>query len=176
MTGTQSMSQLLTRVGPTFQADGTTPAVRGGKTGEAVVSQAHGKYAEATTRGNNYQAVIPPGTGCAPGTALATSNVLFTLYNPKGSGKRLVVNRCSLGYISGTLGAGTIFYCTNNDPTQAAPSSGTAITPVNCDLGAANNSVAVPRFNNTIPGAPGALRPFCTLDAELASSVVGLRT
>jgi hypothetical protein len=167
------MSQLLSRVGPLFSSDGTTPAARGGKTGEIVVGQAHGKYYEAASRGNLYQASIGA-SGQAPGTAIGTT-AFFALFNPKGSGKRLVVSRASIGYISGTLGAGTLFWCCINDPTQAAPSGGTAPTPVNCDIGAANNSVAVPRYNATLPISPTILRPMAVSDAELATSVVGLR-
>jgi hypothetical protein len=159
------MSQLLSRVGPLFSTDGTTPPARGGKTGELVVGQAHGKYYEAVSRGNVYSASVPPGTGVAPGTTLTTSGNAFVLYNPKGSGKRLKVLRTAAGYISGTLGAGYLTYACRNDPTVTAPSSGTAITPVNNDIGAANNAVAVPRFNGTLDSAPTALRPFCSFGA-----------
>jgi len=167
------MSQLLSRVGPLFQSDGTTPAARGGKTGELVVGQCHGKYYEAATRGNCYQASVGS-AGVAPGTAIGTT-AAFTLYNPIGSNRRLVVNRASLGYISGTLGAGTLFYCASTNPTAAAPSSGTALTPVNCDVGLPNNSIAVPRAGGTLAASPTVLRPFASLDAELATSVVGFR-
>ncbi len=162
-------------VGPTIGADGTTPPGRFGKTGESVVTQAHGKYHEAASRGNLYTAAVPPGTGVAPGTSLGTSGNAFVLYNPKGSGKRLSIKRASLAYISGTLGAGALHWVCRNDPTVAAPSSGTTITPVNCDIGAANNSVAVPRFNATLDAAPTALRPFASLDAEASSSTPGPR-
>jgi hypothetical protein len=111
----------------------------------------------------------------APGTAIGTT-AAFTLYNPIGSGKRLVVNRCSLGYISGTLGAGTLFYCISNNATQPAPTGGTALTPINCDVGLANNSVAVPRAGGTLAANPLVARPFATIDAELATSVYGART
>jgi hypothetical protein len=159
------MSQLTTRVGSLFSTDGTTPPARAGKTGEVIVGQAHGKYYEAVSRGNVYSAAVPPGTGVAPGTTLTTSGNAFVLYNPKGSGKRLKVLRTSAGYISGTLGAGCLVYACRNDPTVTAPSSGTTITPVNNDVGAANNSVAVPRFNATLDSAPTTLRPFCSMGA-----------
>ena len=168
------LSSIVGRVGPITSGEGTTPQTRSGKTGEQIIAQAHGKYYEAVHRGNCYCGSAGA-TGQNPGTALGTS-ALFTLWNPQGSGKRLKVMRASLGYISGTLGAGTIFYCVNNNPTTALPSGGTAVTPVNCDIGAANNSVAKVSYGATLPATPTAIRPFASLDAELASSVVGFRS
>lgn len=164
---------IVLRTGASFQTDGAVAQARGGKTGEMVMASAHGKYAEATTRGNCYSASVGA-AGVAPGTALGTT-AAFTLYNPKGSGKRLIVNKCSIAFISGTLGAGALFYCANNDGTAAAPSSGTALTPTNNDIGAANNSVAVPRAGGTLPVNPTILRPFASVDAETTSSVYGVR-
>src|SRR5690349_21757277 len=132
---------LVLRVGPVSQADGTNPSARGGKEGQLIVGQAHGKYYEAVSRGNCYAAQTAA-TGVAPGTSIGTTGA-FTLSNPKGSGKRLKVMKLGMAYISGTLGAGAVHILTNNDPTAAAP-TGTAITPKNLDLGAANNSVAAP--------------------------------
>jgi hypothetical protein len=100
---------------------------------------------------------------------------MFTLWNPSGSGRRLKVMRASLGYISGTLGAGTIFYCINNSPTTTLPTGGTAVTPVNCDIGAANNSVAKVGYGQTLPATPTAVRPFASIDAEAAASTPGPR-
>ena len=44
------------RVGPQTGADGSILAQRGGKYGEEVVQQAHGKYYEPTSRGSVYSA------------------------------------------------------------------------------------------------------------------------
>jgi hypothetical protein len=158
-------------VGPTIGADGTPGPSPGrfGKTGESVISQAHGKYYEATSRGNVYAAQTAA-TGVAPGTALGTTGA-FTLSNPKGSGKRLKLMKLSMGYISGTLGAGVVQICVNNDPTAAAP-TGTAITPVNMDVGSANNSVAKPLTTSTLPVAPTAVDILCSLGASLATTAV----
>ncbi len=168
-------------VGPTLGADATPgPAApygpvgaRFGKTGEQIVGQAHGKYFEAVHRGNCYCASAGA-TGQAPGTALGAT-AMFTLWNPSGSGKRLKVMRASLGYISGTLGAGSIFYCASSSPTTTLPTSGTAVTPINCDIGTASSSVAKVGYGQTLPATPTALRPFASLDAALASSVTGFR-
>jgi hypothetical protein len=170
-----ALAYTLWNVGPTTTADGAVPAgaPRYGKTGEQVVGQAHGKYFEAVHRGNCYVASAGA-TGQAPGTAIGTT-ACFTLWNPLGSGKRLKLIRASLGYISGTLGAGTLFYVANTSPTATLPTGGTAVTPTNCDLGAAANNVAKAYYGSTLPASPTVLRPWCSLFAELASTANALQ-
>src|SRR5437867_6626845 len=63
------------RVGPTSQADGSYTQNRSGKTGEQVLTQAHGKYYEASHRGVLF-AACEQGSGVAPGTALGTTAAL----------------------------------------------------------------------------------------------------
>jgi hypothetical protein len=159
---------LLARVGPSTQADGTTPQVRSAKTGELVFSQAHGKYYEAAHRGNLYAAGTPTG-GVAPGTAVGTTGA-FVLENPKGSGKRLAIKKVNMGYISGTLGAGTVWHCLNNDATAAAVTGGTALTPTNLDTGSGNNAVGKPNSGGTLPANSTRLYPFATMNAMLATT------
>jgi hypothetical protein len=165
------------RVGASLQGDGVNNAApRQAKTGEIAVSQTHGKYYEATHRQQSYS-VTNGATGQAPGTALGVHPAIL-LYNPIGSGKRLKLMKVTGGYISGTLGAGTIFHCgfTLNGPvgsqSNTAPvvGSGAALTPANMDLGAANNSVAVAFANGTLNANPQCLYPFATINAELATT------
>ena len=168
-------------VGPQLGADGTTPPTgRQGKTGEATVGQAHGKYFEAASRGVLFGAA-DQGSGVAPGTALGTTGLL-ALYNPVGSGKLLSVKKVSLGYVSGTLGAGTVFHCGNLPSNSGAigavaqPSGGTSLTIYPRYFGvqqptAASKSVAEVRTGATVT-TPVILRPFCSLQASLASTAV----
>lgn len=168
-------------VGVTLLPDGNTPATgRQGKTSEAIVGQAHGKYYEAASRGLLFGACEQ--SGVAPGTSLGTTACL-SLYNPIGSGKLVAVKKVSVGYISGTLGAGTIFHCGNmpgNAGTIGAvaqPSGGTSLTIYNRHLGmqvllASAKSIAEVRTGSTVT-TPVALRPFCSLQASLASTAVG---
>lgn len=114
-------------VGPRVLADGTAGG-RAGTTGEIVVGHAHGRYAEASCRGN----VILGSTaaaGVAPGTALSTTPPLC-LWNPLNSTVMLSVLKASLGYVSGTLGAGTIVYAYVTGQT-AVPTGGTELQPNN---------------------------------------------
>lgn len=155
-------------VGPIVGADGTTPAgVRYGKTGEQLMGQAHGKYFEATHRGNSFTAA-DQGVGVAVGTALGTTAML-SLYNPPGSGKRYAIQRVSLAYFSGTLGAGAVYHCGNGTVNQTAPSGGTALTPACTDIGNQAVSTAQAKTGSTVV-QPTILRPVVSLTAELATT------
>ncbi len=166
-------------VGPVLGADGTTPATgRQSKTGEATVTQAHGKYYEASSRGALFVAA-GQGAGTAPGTALGTT-AYFALYNPPGSAKRLSIKRVRNGYISGTLGAGTLFHCMNpmaaGTALPAKPTGGTALTAYPTDVGNQSGVVAVglPFVGATVT-QPVIYGPICSLFAELASTANGLQ-
>lgn len=150
-------------------AQGTSGLVsaREAKTLEQVTTQAHGKYYEAASRGVLWSA-CEQGTGIAPGTALGTT-AFFALYNPAGSGFVVAVKKVNVGYISGTLGAGTLYHCVNTSTSQAAPSSGTALSNVCCLIGGGYSSVALARVNATV-ATPVAYRPFVSLNAMLAST------
>ncbi len=108
-------------------------------------------------------------TGVAPGTAIGTT-AAFTLTNPAGSGVRLAIVKAAMGYISGTLGAGTVWHLVNNDPAEAIPTG----TPI-VELAAIVNGVGpVGRAltTATLASAPKIIRPFCSLGASLASTAV----
>lgn len=154
-------------VGSVARADGDGGAVRLCRTGEVAVSSAHARFQEAVIRGNCYSANTAA-TGVAPGTAIGTTGA-FTLHNLIGSGKRLVILRASMGYISGTLGAGTVHYLGNNS--AAAVPTGTAITPVNLATFEAAGSAARAFTTSTIT-APALLGNFCSMGASLASTAI----
>src|SRR5947209_5741560 len=105
-------------VGPITGADGTIPStVRSAKSGEAVITQAHGKYYEASSRGKMF-AACTPAAGATPGTAVGTT-AAFSLFNPANSGYRVAIKKVNIGYLSGTLGAGTVFHCGDNANSQS---------------------------------------------------------
>lgn len=156
------------RVGPAIAADGTQQPPRLSTFLASVVQGLGGKYMESVLRGNVYVAStavtgVPPGTSIGPIAA-------FSLFNPKGSGKALVVLRAVMSYISGTLGAGSVHYVANVDP-GAAVVSGTDIVPV-CTLLSGARGVARPFTTATLPEAPLVCRPFVSLTALLASTAV----
>lgn len=156
-------------VGPVRRSAGATGPVRLGDSSEVVVGLAHAKYYEAVVRGNCFHAQTAA-TGVAPGTAIGTT-AAFALYNPQGSGKNLVVLQTSVGYISGTLGAGTLHYVGHISPTQTA-FSGTAITARNALIGSSNTGVGLAYTTATVPSGGSGLRTLCSLTALLASTAV----
>lgn len=134
-----------------------------------MVQAAGGKYREAVLRGGCFAGGTAAG-GVAPGTAIGTT-AAFTLANPAGSKKTLVVLRASVGYISGTLGAGVIHWLANVNPIAAAV-TGTAITAVNCLLGSRLAATGLAFTTATLPAAPTILRPFASMGAFLATTAV----
>lgn len=145
----------------------TLDYTRGDSSAAQAVFAAHGKYHDAVLRGKCYGGATAP-TGVAPGTSISTTAAI-SLYNPAGSGYNLHVLRASMGYVSGTLGAGAVFWLANVLPTATA-TTGTAITKVNLLFGGAAG-VGSLLTTATIP-APTIIRPFCNLQASLASTAV----
>lgn len=127
---------------------------------------AHPDYYEAVAAGSVYSAQTAV-AGVAPGTALGTTGA-FTLANPAGSGVDLIIIEGTMGYVSGTLGAGVVTWNVNND-NDAAAVTGTAITEVNMKLGG-RDGVGRALTTSTLPVAPTPIRPFCSLGASLAST------
>lgn len=163
--------ELQGKVGPQVAADAAYTTIRTGRAGEVVVQDAHARHYEAVKRGNVFHA----GTGAAgtaPGTVLSTT-AAFTVYNPAGSGKDLVILSAQMGYLSGTIGAGLVVYAANNNPIAAAVAPGTALIPMNALLGGAAG-VGKAFTAATVPATPTILRPAWSLTAILASTAVGI--
>ena len=141
-----------------------------GQWGEVLTSDLLPRYAGLAIRGHIYGASTAA-TGVAPGTALGTTGA-FTLANPSGSEKNLIVLRASCGYISGTLGAGTVWFAGNVNPAAAAV-TGTAITVVKTKLSATSaGNTGLAFTTSTLPAAPTPIRPWFSLTALLATTAV----
>ena len=124
------------------------------------VALKHGRYFDAAIDGRLFHAAM-----AVPGATAA-----FSLHNPLGSGVRLAILVASLAYISGTLGAGVVWHLVNLDPSAAAP-TGTAITErPGIVTGGVGQGVAL--TTATLAVAPAIIRPFCSLQASLASTAV----
>jgi len=155
------------RVGPGYANDGAIQDPRLTKDLGFAVQDLHGRFYEAVVRGTVFEAVTAT-TGVAPGTAIGTTGA-FTLYNPTGSGKNLVLLDMDMGYVSGTLGSGTIYICANTNPNAAAV-TGTAITPTNLLIGAPVG-VGKAFTTSTLPVAPTPIHPVWTISPMLATTV-----
>ena len=82
-------NQIVT--GPQNLSDSIITTGRGGKQGEQMVSELHGRYYEQTYRGNVYGITGALTTTTAAGAATFTGLIVG---NPSGSGVNLAVNKC----------------------------------------------------------------------------------
>lgn len=105
-----------TSVGPVIAADGTNPFLRSDRVGAAVVSEARGRYAELTNRGQVFTLnMVPTTTGIAAGNinlAAAAASTNFALWNPVSSGVNLELLFLFVSNTSGSTAAGPITHST----------------------------------------------------------------
>lgn len=123
---------------------------------------------EIAAAGRLYSAMTAV-TGVAPGTAIGTT-AAAALYNPRSSGKKLIVHRANMGYVSGTLGIGRVDWVSHASSIQAA-FTGTAmvVQPGKFGLGA---GVGLPLTTVTVPAGGVAFRPAFNLPPMLATTVL----
>jgi hypothetical protein len=154
-------------------APGARTLARGDHSGALVTQDAHARYQEAVLQGRVFSGATAS-SGVAPGTAVGAT-AAFALYNPPSSGVQLVIWKLSVGYVSGTLGAGTIIGVSNTN-TQGAAVTGTAITIVNALLGGGVGSArGLPFTTATVPTTgQNNLRPLWNMGAALASTALGI--
>ena len=151
------------RVGVVVAQDGTLQDPRLLKDGSSAVSDSHGRYYETNYRGNIYSASNAV-AGVAHGTALGTAPPL-TIYNPAGSPVNLVLIDISMGYVSGTLGSGTIALAWNPQTTNANPTGGTQLTPRSNRIGSPTQGQGLAFTGSTVAATQSILRPVFTISA-----------
>lgn len=117
------MATIQTQVGPVAASDGASITARAGRTGEIISSDAHGRYAEASTRGQLFSA-----------HAIVTAPVIYT--TAAGTGGPLLWNGSSnknLSIIAVGVGVTTVttvaaaLGLTGNSGQTSAPSATSAI-------------------------------------------------
>ena len=155
------------RVGRVVAADGTSEHIRLGSNAEQIVGDAHGRYHESAYRGGLF-IVSNAVAGVAPGTALSTTPPM-AIWNPPGSGIVVSINRVSIGYISGTLGAGSMVHAIAAGQVTV-PTGGTELTP---QCAALNSTRGKARCwtGSTLVATPLILRASAIMGAALATSV-----
>ena len=156
------------RTGLISAADGSINTLRVDKTGALVVVQGHPSYTEAAHRSKLFT-VSTAVAGVAPGTALSTTPPL-ALLNPLNSGKNLSIITTSLGYVSGTLGAGTVVYAYVS-PQATVPTGGTELTPVCAKLSTVRGTGRAFQ-GSTLSATPLILEPVYILGAFLATTAL----
>ena len=135
------------------------------RSGGLVVAQGSADLAEMVLQGIVMTAANAV-AGAAPGTVLATTAPL-ALWNPPGSGKNLVILHASIGYISGTLGAGCWVFA---QAPQATLPAGTELTPVNNLLGMPRGVGRAFTGATAIGAVPTIVRPTFSTGPILATT------
>lgn len=156
------MTDVITagQVGPQTLSDGVVGSrIRQGRGAEQIFSELHGKYYEASYRGNLFWATMTAGVIFpAPGATAANP---VSLYNPLGSGKNLVLVSFDmvLTIIPGTPLTGLYGLYINNLP-QAAAVTGTTLAAQSGLIGGTAASAGKALTTSTVPAAPTLFLPF----------------
>jgi len=146
-------------VGERNDGDGVTgnDADRTGRDGGKVVTQLHGKYYEANSRGRVYT-----GSSASAGIALivpGTGGGHPTLWNPAGSDVNVSIIRLEMSWVSGNNAPGALewAYVLNAGSTHAtgAPiATATIVAPVGVLGGVVTNKAKWSPTTNTFTAAP----------------------
>lgn len=151
------MPQVSGQSGPQTLSDGAQPGgLRVSRTGELNTSDAHGRYQEAVYRGNVFLASTQAGQALS--TALSTTQTGFTLTNPAGSGKNLVVLGAQIALTTAPAGISTLLWAANVNVAAAAVTQTTPLTVRNALLGSGGNAVGLAASAVTLPAAPVVVR------------------
>lgn len=128
------LSQL--QVGVVNVGDGIQPPMRGGRQGDQIVSELHGRYYESAFRGNQF--IVANQAAQAVSVALATAYTGLLLCNPVSSGKNLVLQKvgialtvapaaiAALGILVGFNGTTNVTHTTTNTSLRNAFLGGAA--------------------------------------------------
>ena len=100
-------------------------------------------------------------------TALSTTPPL-ALWNPPSSGKNLVIMKATMGYVSGTLGGGSVLFAVVPSQTTV-PTTGTELVPLNAMLGFPRG-VGRAFQGSTLVAAPSILRPSFVMGAWVGTT------
>ena len=107
--------------------------------------------------------------GVAPGTAFSSAPPL-ALWNPPASGFNLSITKVSVGFVSGTLGAGNI--AMGSIPAQVTvPTGGTEITPI-CSLLGSPRGVGRAFSGSTFAAVPTIIRPVFNMGAFVGTTAL----
>ncbi len=155
------------RVGPITEGRGNAHRFRSSMQRELVVQMARGRLHEAALWGNLFIASTAV-AGVAPGTALSTTPPL-AIYNPINSGKLVSIQQVFLGYVSGTLGGGSMVHAHVATQAGVAPTGGAELVPVPGLLSNIRPSARVYQ-GATLAAVPTIVRPSFVLGAGLAST------
>jgi len=98
--------------------------------------------------------------GQATTTALSTTQTGFTLTNPYGSGKTLVVEEINIAQSVAPAAAGVFVAAANVNPVATAVVQTTPLTVRKANLGVSGSGVGLAASAVTLPAAPVVVRPI----------------
>lgn len=107
--------------------------------------------------------------GVATSTALSTTQTGFTLTNPAGSGKTLVLLQFNGSVSAAPAGAAPLVLAANVNPVAAAVTQGTPLTVRKANLGVSGTGAGLAASAATLPAAPVVV---ATLQAPVAASSI----
>lgn len=113
-------------------SDGTNQPILGGKSGEQIFTELHGKFYTSTYRGRTFL-----GATAAAGTTIPISSTTaptFTLFNPLGSGVNVELVAADIGITNATTVVSPILLGIISG-LLLAPTGLTALTPINALVG-----------------------------------------
>ena len=171
-------------VGPVVVADGNDQQIRQAKDSALVVTDAHGRFYEAASRGQVFSGM----TAVAGTTVVAANNTpvaagaasILSLYNPLGSTVYIELLKTFLMLVSGTPAAGAYVYNTafnqNITATQNNGNSSGAAPQSNVASGAAGIGKIFTQTALTGSGAQVLLRPvgIAPFAGAIAATSAGL--
>lgn len=154
------------KVGANLLGEGSSTSLSFGRVGGLRVQFAHSGIADSVMRNRVFHQSTSA-SGVAPGTAASTTPPSI-LWNPPNSGVVAAIKRVSLGYVSGTLGAGCAgaFFTPNQTST---PTTGTVLTAQNGFLGNAKPQCTSYQ-GSTLVATPTLLRPIWFMGPALATT------
>jgi hypothetical protein len=157
------------RVGPIQAAEGSKEYPRLAKDGSVVVKD---QAIDDSLRGEIFYA-----SGAVAGVdhaATLTTTAPAALYNPVGSEVDLEIIAVSMGYVSGTLGAGFLALAKSvESATQAAPTGTEVVARGSTKLSATGRGMrAVPLETVTLVAGATLVCPIMDIAPKLATSVV----
>lgn len=99
--------------------DGAALNVRGGKTGDVIVSELHPRYFEATYRNNVFSLSVVTAAAVTAYVGAAAGTPQICLYNPVNSGKNAVIISANAANVVAASAAGTVTWGLYFGPTAA---------------------------------------------------------
>jgi len=146
-------------IGPSYGADNTTQQIRMGRDAPLITGDLHGRYYENASRGQTFTAATAS-AGIAHGSAL-TATPAFAILNPAGSGRNISILKTFWGYVSGTLGSGSLWYTQGANPGSLPAETAAAFRSATLLSGAkaAAGDVALAYSGISLTNTPVLVRP-----------------